>query len=55
MGSGFGVDVGAMDVDAGESGREVGETGVGVREVQEVRSRLRLKNEAKSLFIKSFR
>ena len=55
MGSGLGVDVAPTAVYVGVTGMEVGETGVGVRELQERRSRLRLKNEAKSLFIKSFR
>ena len=43
--SGLGVDVGVG----------VGGAGVGLGDVQDVRSRLRLKNEAKSLFIESFR
>jgi hypothetical protein len=55
MGSGLGVKVRKTGVDVGETGVEVGGLGVGAESVQEARSRLRLKNEAKSLFIKSFR
>ena len=46
MGSGAGVAVG--------EGVSVGESGVGVEDVQEASSRLMLKNEARNLFIVSF-
>jgi len=54
MGSGLGVDVGETGVEIGETGVNVGRFGVGV-EVQEMNNRLRVRNEAKRLFIGSFR
>jgi hypothetical protein len=46
MGSALGAKVGGMAVAVGDGGWVVGETGVGVRKLQEARSRLKLKSEA---------